>query len=879
MLLRSDLFFPAPAAQPAPTEASGPLRLLARRHTTRSQAVHLRVGQSAFSERAKAALQRVGSPARWLPATQEWDYPLTPAAVIAADTVAKQLGAEVVWEEGLREYAEAHVAQAQTEHEVRIAIERIIRDGSIPLEGFVTRTVMPDGKAAPPLRHQQVLYHWAQRSVGILMGWEMGCISGETIIKIRRHGKVYGLSLADLYSKFNEYEVYRPWKKPGITTCKSLCDDGVLRHNAIKAVLDSGVKPCLKIRLRSGKSLICTPDHEIRQQGCWTPARELKPGSIVLTNGRAPQAGELNHNWKRGWMLTKDGYRSITGMRGHPMASKTGQVLEHRLVMAKVLGRNLMPKEVVHHINGDRLDNRPENLGLTDQSSHASLHGAQESFANLDGGTAGTGGEIILLPRKDIVESVEDAGEHHVYDIVMADPARNFAANGIIVHNCGKTRAAADASGGWYRNHIIRPMAPAMPGGKPGVEGGVLVVCPKTMMKTWQVELWQWQSAQSLIVAGDATRKARLAATPSHFHIINYQSLKHVEHNEYDGVILDEIHSCANDTAQKDRALQLARRARRRLGLSGTPITNSLESIFYPMLILDGGKSLGPNRTAFLERYFNQKVTYNGETVNEPRQDAIPQISAAIAQNSYWVKKSEVLDLPEKTFTPVYLDMTPEQLRYYNQVKKETVAFIQDASVTVEQASARMMKLLQICQGFVLADDSQGRHFTNAKIEALRELLTLPLLGKKVVVWAYFLYEIERLCALLKEINVKHVAIHGGVKSQRDRDAAKDRFNTDDELLVFVRQLSMSEGVTLLGSPGNPCSHTAYVGMSYSYTHWAQSQDRIHRIGQRFPCSYTVMLTSNGIDRNVYDRVLTKEATALSVRDNSKDYYLSLLQD
>ncbi len=48
----------------------------------------------------------------------------------------------------------------------------------------------------------------------------------------------------------------------------------------------------------------------------------------------------------------------------HPLAGDTGMLLEHRVVMANVLGRKLFPKESVHHMNGDRADNRPDNLEL-----------------------------------------------------------------------------------------------------------------------------------------------------------------------------------------------------------------------------------------------------------------------------------------------------------------------------------------------------------------------------------------------------------------------------------------------------------------------------------------------------------------------------------
>ncbi len=56
-------------------------------------------------------------------------------------------------------------------------------------------------------------------------------------------------------------------------------------------------------------------------------------------------------------------YKAVIA-HGHPNASSNGIILEHRLVMSRILGRPLMPNENVHHKNGDRKDNRPENLEL-----------------------------------------------------------------------------------------------------------------------------------------------------------------------------------------------------------------------------------------------------------------------------------------------------------------------------------------------------------------------------------------------------------------------------------------------------------------------------------------------------------------------------------
>jgi hypothetical protein len=76
-------------------------------------------------------------------------------------------------------------------------------------------------------------------------------------------------------------------------------------------------------------------------------------------------------NYKDGTTLSVKGYRLLY-LPKHPMASKkNGLVLEHRVVMAKKMGRILRSDELVHHINGDRLDNRVRNLRLLSRSAHS----------------------------------------------------------------------------------------------------------------------------------------------------------------------------------------------------------------------------------------------------------------------------------------------------------------------------------------------------------------------------------------------------------------------------------------------------------------------------------------------------------------------------
>jgi hypothetical protein len=125
--------------------------------------------------------------------------------------------------------------------------------------------------------------------------------------------------------------------------------------------LSDGVRKSKEIAELIGK----TPKYV---QGIW------KKNPDIPRPPQAPPVGEHNPWYQGGRSIDFDGYCLVSVPPGHPSGKflrgkNYGRIYEHRLVMEKHLGRHLGPKEVVHHKNGCKIDNRIENLELCESNA------------------------------------------------------------------------------------------------------------------------------------------------------------------------------------------------------------------------------------------------------------------------------------------------------------------------------------------------------------------------------------------------------------------------------------------------------------------------------------------------------------------------------
>lgn len=373
---------------------------------------------------------------------------------------------------------------------------------------------------------------------------------------------------------------------------------------------------------------------------------------------------------------------------------------------------------------------------------------------------------------------------------------------------------------------------------KSGKIENALVVAPKSALGAWERDTELFDDLDQEILKDNIT-------------LINYDKVwrgdkKSPYYKKWGCIILDEAHLIKNRTSRRSKfILKIACMADYRYILTGTPISNGqLENIWSLYCFLDPymergypySRIFGGSYKTFQDRYCILNMYHKPSSYIHVR-----ELQDIINEYSYRVKKVDCLDLPEKLPDEIIKVDCAEKALYK---KLSTESAILEYEILAENPLSRLVKLRQLCSGYIKLESGEMLEVKNEKLSILQELIEGYEDDKKLVIFAEFKYSISQISALLRRLKIKHLVLDG---EQKNKQIWRD-FQSDKTIRVIVCQYqTASAGIDLFAS-----DTIIYYEPTLRSNTLEQSRDRIHRTGQHRPCSYIHLLTKGTVETDIY---------------------------
>ncbi len=334
---------------------------------------------------------------------------------------------------------------------------------------------------------------------------------------------------------------------------------------------------------------------------------------------------------------------------------------------------------------------------------------------------------------------------------------------------------------------------------------------------------------------------------------------------------IDESTTIKTHTAKRAMAVvKFSRAAKYRRIMTGTPITNSPLEIFGQALALAkpedilGHKSFYSFRNYFAEV---EKKTFGNrsfQVVTGYRNTK--ELTELLGTFSSIIKKDDALDLPEKTYIRMPVDMTEAQRKLYDKLRQEAIIELEALGDAIEVTNilTMMVKLHQIVCGQLKYVDENGKEaytsIENNRIDAVLGLLEVEAPFSKVVIWSNYRQSIRDVVNAIKGKygDDSVIQFHGGV-AQADREVAAKRFQDPNDVCRFFVGNPQSAGMGLTLTKADVA---IYYSNDYSLERRIQSEDRIHRIGQKNAVRYIDLVSPDTVDEKILKALYDKKNLA-----------------
>ena len=378
--------------------------------------------------------------------------------------------------------------------------------------------------------------------------------------------------------------------------------------------------------------------------------------------------------------------------------------------------------------------------------------------------------------------------------------------------------------------------------------GPFLVVSPTTVISHWQKKISEHAPALKPGVYHGGERNLDSLLRECNTVLTSYgillRDIEKIEPVSFTLAVFDEIQYIKNSATRAYRAAK-AVRARMNLGLTGTPIENTVAELKALMDLTTPGY-LGSDAD-FISRYVNPIEAEQ----NAARRRELSRLVSPFTLRR--LKQSVLAELPAKIEDLRTCRLSDDQVKLYRDAVekrgRDLVEVLESDGQPVPYMHifALLNLLKQICDhpALVEKDTDNYDRYHSGKWDLFCELLVESLdSGQKVVIYSQYLAMIDIIKAFLQELKVGHVSLTG---KSRNRGAIIERFNEEPDCRVYVGSLRAGgTGIDLVAA-----SVVIHYDRWWNAAKEDQATDRVHRIGQRRGVQVFKLVTEGTLEEKI----------------------------
>ncbi|MDA7809732.1 DEAD/DEAH box helicase, partial [bacterium] len=395
----------------------------------------------------------------------------------------------------------------------------------------------------------------------------------------------------------------------------------------------------------------------------------------------------------------------------------------------------------------------------------------------------------------------------------------------------------------------------------------VLVICPLSIMDSaWRNDLFDFAPHRTVAVAhGEAKKRKSIIEQNTDYVVINYDGVEIVsdaiKKGGFDLIIVDEATHYKNAQTRRWKTLSKILRDNTWLWMmTGTPAAQS------PVDAYGLAKMVNPNSVPRFSGTFRDMVMNKITNFKWIPKESATSTVHKVLQPAIRFTKDECLDLPSMTYVKRAVELTRQQKKYYEQLKKKLVLEITGEQVTAVNAAVGMNKLLQISSGAVYTDDGATLEFDiKHRYKVLREVIDES--SQKVLVFVPFKHAINILTDRLRKDGIATEIIQGSVSAPARTNIFKQFQEATSPRVLVIQPASAAHGVTLTAA-----NTVVWWSPVSSLETYAQANARVHRSGQKHKCT-VVQLQGSDVEKHVY-RLLDNR---INIHTKITDLYKEIL--